>query len=65
MVVIGLLVLGDRGNPNGIKSHTLDVVEVISNAFKRTATENVEGGAFSSRTISSCKSIRKNLVDRP
>ena len=42
MVVIWSLILRDWRNPNGIESHSLNVVEVVGDAFKSSATEDVK-----------------------
>jgi len=46
MVVVWDLVLWNWRDPNGIKSHSLDVVQVIGHAFESTATINIQSRAF-------------------
>jgi hypothetical protein len=47
MIVIGSFVLRDRGNPDGVESHSLNVVEVVGDTLESATAENVESSALS------------------
>jgi len=57
--------VGDnRGDPNGIEAHTLDVVEIVLDSLEGTSTVVTEIVARSSRTVSLGESVSDDLVDR-
>jgi hypothetical protein len=62
-VVVITIVFGDRRNPNGIETHTLNVVELVLDALEGTSTVLVKVWARSSATICPPEAVSNNLID--
>ena len=62
MVVISV-VLWNRWNPNSIKTHIFNIIEILLNSFESTSTVFAKVRARLGRSISSCKSISYDLID--
>lgn len=56
-------ILDDRGNPDGVKSHTFDVVKLVDHALVVTTTVVGEVGAGRGGTVGSGKSVGEDLVN--
>ena len=64
-VVAWLFVLHDRGDPNGVEAHASDIVKVLDHALVVTTAVVAEISAGVGASVTSGKSIRKDLVDGP
>ena len=57
-MIVGLGIFGNWGDPDRIKTHSRDVIEIILDALKRSTAVVMEVCAFTDRlTISLGKSI--------
>jgi hypothetical protein len=63
ITALSLEVSGDGGDPDGVKAHILDIIEMVLNAFEgATAVNTVLGVALGTRFIGHGESIGHKLL---
>lgn len=64
-MVTSIAIVNDWGNPDGIKAHTLNVVEVVDDTFVTTTTVVAQISAVILLAIISGESVSEELINCP
>jgi hypothetical protein len=62
-MIAAVPVINNRGYPNGIKAHTLNVVKIVDNTLVATTTVVTQILAIVLLTIISCESVCQQLIN--